>query len=82
MVTSQTTMPAIFMTDRTKQNKTSKGRPRTPDSDQLKPRFTLNLSDIDNELFEKAVEASGGRRSSLARQGVISIAKKILNIPE
>lgn len=75
-------MPAKFMTDNTKPHQTSKGRPRTPDSDQLKPRFTLNLSDVDNELFERAVEASGGRRSSLARQGVISIAKKILNMPE
>jgi hypothetical protein len=79
MDTSLTTVSKKLMTD---SNQNTKGRPRIPEDEQLKPRFTLNLSDNDNELFEKAVEATGGKRSSLARQGVMSLTRRILNIPE
>ena len=60
------------------ENQRSKGRPTTPENEQLKPRFTLNLSDEDNATFEKAVILSGRKRSSLAREGVMTIANKIL----
>jgi metal-responsive CopG/Arc/MetJ family transcriptional regulator len=47
------------------------GRPSIESEHQLKPRFTLNLSDTDYARFQDAVHKSRMKRSEFARKAIL-----------
>jgi hypothetical protein len=55
------------------------GRPKVEHENQLKPRFTLNISDIDFERFKVAVRKSKMKRSEFARKAILNAINETLS---
>ena len=53
--------------------KTSRGRPRKPDAEKVKPAFMLNLTDAEFELVRQAAD---GKVSAWAREVVLRAARR------
>lgn len=56
--------------------KRGRGAPQKSDEDKLHPRFTLNLDDEQNKIFENAVKLTGKKRSLFAREAVVEASIK------
>ena len=61
--------------------KKGRGAPQKSDEDKLQPRFTLNLNDEQNQIFEDAVKLTGKKRSSFARDAVVQASIQAINPP-
>lgn len=55
-----------------------RGAPPKKDQDKLLPRFTLNMTDEQNETFIEAVKLSKQKRSEFARNAVIKASDAII----
>ena len=66
------------MSDKNHQKSSGRGAPTKPDGQKLQPRFTLNMTDQQNEIFEKAVNIVSVKRSAFARNALLDAAKKVL----
>lgn len=53
--------------------KKTRGRPRKPESEKVKPAFMLNLTDAEYELVK---QAAGAKVSSWAREVILRAAKR------
>ena len=61
--------------------KKGRGAPQKSDEDKLHPRFTLNLNDEQNQIFEDAVKLTGKKRSLFAREAVVQASIQAVNPP-
>lgn len=61
--------------------KKGRGAPQKSDEDKLQPRFTLNLNDEQNQIFEDAVKLTGKKRSSFARDAVVQASIQAIKYP-